>query len=219
MNRQPHHTVRRALSTSIAAASIAACAHGQVEVTVDARANCGNASAPGTVLNLDPGEWLVTPLDGALNIWGYENACDSNGNNCDAGWIWFFTVLIGTDPDFTLPPKCCASVNRWSTSAAALAHARASIFTVPGDVPLDVKFFLDDIPCGDNEGRVSFLVSPHCRADFNLDGFVDFFDFNDFVTCFDGSACPAERDADFNADGFVDFFDFNDFVDAFESGC
>ncbi|QOJ01517.1 MAG: hypothetical protein HRU70_13900 [Phycisphaeraceae bacterium] len=60
---------------------------------------------------------------------------------------------------------------------------------------------------------------PTCPADFNGDGFVDFFDFQDFVDCFEGVFCPPGKDADFNLDGFVDFFDFQDFVDAFEIGC
>ena len=54
-----------------------------------------------------------------------------------------------------------------------------------------------------------------CPADFNNDGFVDIFDFNDFVTAFESG----DPSADFNGDGFVDFFDFNDFVTAFETGC
>ena len=58
-----------------------------------------------------------------------------------------------------------------------------------------------------------------CPADFNDDGFVDFFDFNDFVTCFEGGACPPGKSADFNGDGFADYFDFNDFVNAFDLGC
>jgi hypothetical protein len=58
-----------------------------------------------------------------------------------------------------------------------------------------------------------------CRADFNGDGFVDFFDFNDFVDCFEGIACPAGKSADFNGDGFADFFDFDEFVAVFEAGC
>jgi hypothetical protein len=54
-----------------------------------------------------------------------------------------------------------------------------------------------------------------CAADFNADGFVDFFDWSDFVAAFDiGNA-----GADFNADGFIDFFDFNDYAAAFEAGC
>jgi hypothetical protein len=58
-----------------------------------------------------------------------------------------------------------------------------------------------------------------CPADFNGDGFIDFFDFDDFVLCFEGGGCPSGKTADFNADGFVDFFDFDDFVLAFETGC
>jgi hypothetical protein len=59
---------------------------------------------------------------------------------------------------------------------------------------------------------------PGCPADFNGDGFVDFFDYDDFVACFEGSGAPG-CDADFNNDGFVDFFDYDDFVLAFETGC
>jgi hypothetical protein len=58
-----------------------------------------------------------------------------------------------------------------------------------------------------------------CFADFNNDGFVDFFDYSDFVQCFEGSGCPRGRDADINGDGFVDFFDYGDYVDIFERGC
>jgi hypothetical protein len=66
--------------------------------------------------------------------------------------------------------------------------------------------------------RVVSVVSS-CRADFNSDGFLDFFDYTDFVNCFEGGGCPEGTSADFNNDGFVDFFDYNDFVAAFESGC
>ena len=62
-------------------------------------------------------------------------------------------------------------------------------------------------------------IDVRCPADFNGDGFVDFFDYDDFVTCFEGGECPLGRNADMNFDGFVDFFDFDDFVAAFELGC
>ena len=65
----------------------------------------------------------------------------------------------------------------------------------------------------------SMTTDVNCPADFNNDGFLDFFDFNDFVTCFEGGDCPDGKTADFNGDGFADFFDFNDFVSAFEAGC
>jgi hypothetical protein len=54
-----------------------------------------------------------------------------------------------------------------------------------------------------------------CPGDFNSDGFVDFTDFDSFVTAFDAGG-PG---ADFNGDGFVDFTDFDAFVAAFEAPC
>jgi subtilisin family serine protease len=56
-------------------------------------------------------------------------------------------------------------------------------------------------------------------CDFNSDGFLDFFDYDDFVACFEGGACPCGRTADFNGDDFVDFFDYDAFVEAFQAGC
>ncbi len=58
-----------------------------------------------------------------------------------------------------------------------------------------------------------------CPADFNGDGFLDFFDYDDYVNCFETGVCPAGKNADYNLDGFVDFFDYDDFVQAFENGC
>lgn len=71
---------------------------------------------------------------------------------------------------------------------------------------------------------VSFVVTgpvgPGCDADFNGDGFVDFFDYDAFVSCYEGSGCPAGRaDADMTGDGFVDFFDYDAFVEGYETGC
>ncbi|QOI99085.1 MAG: hypothetical protein HRU70_00695 [Phycisphaeraceae bacterium] len=60
---------------------------------------------------------------------------------------------------------------------------------------------------------------PSCPADFNDDGFVDFFDLDAYVECFEGGECPPGKSADFNDDGFVDFFDLDAFVEAFEVGC
>jgi hypothetical protein len=45
-------------------------------------------------------------------------------------------------------------------------------------------------------------------ADFNLDGFVDFFDFDGYVAAFESGSCAA----DVNKDGFLDFFDFDRFA-------
>jgi hypothetical protein len=62
-------------------------------------------------------------------------------------------------------------------------------------------------------------VTRACRPDFNRDGFLDFFDYDDFVGCFETGQCPGGTTADFSGDGFADFFDYDDFVAAFEAGC
>ncbi len=56
---------------------------------------------------------------------------------------------------------------------------------------------------------------PSGSADFNGDGFSDFFDFDEFVSSFEAG----NPNADFTGDGFLDFFDFDAFVEAFEQGC
>ncbi len=63
------------------------------------------------------------------------------------------------------------------------------------------------------------ITDAGCPSDFNLDGFTDFFDYLDYVTCFEGGRCPDGKVADFNDDGIADFFDYMGFVEAFETGC
>ncbi len=76
-------------------------------------------------------------------------------------------------------------------------------------------------PSVENGTVLSILVDPQrpCRADFNGDCFLDFFDFAAYVECFETGQCPPGRTADFNGDGFVDFFDLDRFVAEFERGC
>jgi|GEM_PF-2937821 len=54
-----------------------------------------------------------------------------------------------------------------------------------------------------------------CIADFNGDGFVEFTDFDAFVTAFEAG----NPSSDVNGDGFLDFDDFDYFVAFFEEGC
>ncbi len=63
-----------------------------------------------------------------------------------------------------------------------------------------------------------FLISMSglpCRADFNHDDVVNFFDYLDFVSAF-VAELPS---ANFNRDAVIDFFDYLDYVDAFSTGC
>ena len=76
----------------------------------------------------------------------------------------------------------------------------------------------------DPVGRIFYAISrpfllAGCPADFNRDGFLDGFDYDAFVQCFEGDPCPSGLSADFNLDGFTDGFDYDDFVAAFEQGC
>ena len=76
------------------------------------------------------------------------------------------------------------------------------------------------LPCGSRASLPADLtITACCPADFNGDGFLDFFDYADFTACFEAGACPPGLTADFNGDRFVDFFDYADFVAAFEVGC
>ncbi|MEK6701551.1 MAG: GC-type dockerin domain-anchored protein [Planctomycetota bacterium] len=83
---------------------------------------------------------------------------------------------------------------------------------------LDVASAIDDLGriCGwgtlDGMPMAYLLV---CRADFNGDGAIDFFDYDAFVVAFEAGA-PG---ADFDGDGAIDFFDYDAFVRAFEAGC
>ncbi len=64
-------------------------------------------------------------------------------------------------------------------------------------------------------GLTAVQPKPSCPADFNNDGFLDFTDFDAFVSAFEIGG-PG---SDFNSDGFLDFTDFDAFVGAFEQGC
>jgi hypothetical protein len=68
---------------------------------------------------------------------------------------------------------------------------------------------------GLESSHVARWGKPPCRADLNEDGFVDFFDYLEFVTDFESG----DFSSDFNRDGFLDFFDYLMFVEAFEAGC
>jgi hypothetical protein len=67
--------------------------------------------------------------------------------------------------------------------------------------------------CGGAATREAFLTV--CPADYNCDGFTDFFDYDTFAAAYE----LGNPDADFNGDGFLDFFDYDDYVAAFEQGC
>lgn len=58
-----------------------------------------------------------------------------------------------------------------------------------------------------------------CLADFNLDGFVDGIDYDEFNAAFENSDPVLQMAADMNGDGFVDGIDYDLFNYYFETGC
>ncbi|XVJ58976.1 MAG: hypothetical protein HEQ23_06060 [Tepidisphaera sp.] len=69
------------------------------------------------------------------------------------------------------------------------------------------------------QASFSRIAAPTCPADFNGDQFLDFFDYDEYVACFETGICPPGKTADFNGDEFTDFFDYDEYVLAFETGC
>ena len=67
--------------------------------------------------------------------------------------------------------------------------------------------------CGTDTSTAAVLSV--CGPDFNCDGFLDFFDYDDFVGAFEGG----DPRADYNGDEFADFFDYDAFIADFETGC
>jgi RHS repeat-associated protein len=54
------------------------------------------------------------------------------------------------------------------------------------------------------------VATRHPIADFNRDGFTDFFDELAYDDCFTGSGCPSGQTADLNLDGVADMFDYDE---------
>ena len=118
---------------------------------------------------------------------------------------------VGTaDDDLHLQPSSPA-LDRANNNALA---ATLDLDGLPRfrDVPAAPDLGLGTPPFAD---LGAYELQPPCAADFNHDGFTDFFDYDAFVDAFE----QGDIAADFNADGFLDFFDYDAFVDAFEAGC
>ncbi len=149
---------------------------------------------------------LISPADGAVGVsldpvlsWSASSGATS------------YTAVVSLSP--TLSPAVWTASGLGSTSVQ-----------VPGGVLSTCgTYYWGVVASGPGGNRAS---SPASRvfqtpipADFNGDGFLDFFDFDEFVDCFEGVVCPPGGTADFDGDGFVDFFDFDAFVIAFDQGC
>jgi endonuclease/exonuclease/phosphatase family metal-dependent hydrolase len=121
-----------------------------------------------------------------------------------------YTVRIDDNPSFSSPFE--------------QAGIAATSFAVPSGILAQCGTYWWTVVATNTSGSTSASNGPDAfstliPADFNADGFADFFDYDDFVACYEGFGCPPGKDADFNGDGFADFFDYDDFVLAYEEGC
>jgi hypothetical protein len=109
---------------------------------------------------------------------------------------------------------------RWTRNGSAIPGGEDGTLEIAAAALADAGAYAAEAwtPCASRQARAATLTVL-CRADFNRDRFVDFFDYDAFVACYEGAGCPAGESADMNADGFVDFFDFDDFVEAYQGAC
>lgn len=107
--------------------------------------------------------------------------------------FWVEVVIEGSNASY---------LARWGVNAEPLRQDR-------------LGYFQQDTS---RKAGLRIAASMPVRADWNGDGFVDFFDYDAFVGCFEGGECRAGRTADYNADGGADARDLIDFVLDFESG-
>jgi hypothetical protein len=153
---------------------------------------------------------LIQGWDGTLpgvgSFDGHPRFVDADG----------FDDLVGTmDDDFSLLSDSDA-IDQGDLSlvpeGVTLDLARLDRFRQNAMVPDAVAGGGNPVDCG------AFEYQRLCEAEFNADGFLDFFDFDAFVEVFELGVYGGAS-ADFNGDGFVDFFDYDAFVAAFEAGC
>ena len=165
---------------------------------------------------LGPSGWINPRVTLAYWRW-YSNDRGSNPNTNS------MPVLISNDDGATWSPVELVAENagRWVEKRWDLAGVGGG-----GVVPTDrmrLRFVARDltgaiVEAAVDEVSVAVTGCPPNPADFNGDGFIDFFDLDAFIECFEGGACPEGKTADFNGDGFIDFFDLDAFVEAFENG-
>ncbi|QOI99124.1 MAG: hypothetical protein HRU70_00910 [Phycisphaeraceae bacterium] len=192
------------------------CANAVAIADGDTPINTVSATGDGTPTNTGCGIGSSFHND----VWFvYEAACNGTVtvSTCDASYdtiIAAYGADCPTEPDTAIvcdddgcdSPNTLASRMTFAVTAGQSYLIRVGSFSATGRGTATVTV-------------ATVCDEPTCPADFNDDGFLDFFDLDAYVACFEGTECPEGKDADFNGDGFVDFFDLDAYTEAFENGC
>ena len=149
----------------------------------------------------------------------WSSGTPSGPVRCDVGICGFLTGQLNfppagiyADPSSPLPAfNFSYRAPHFSEPAEIVFETQTSVF----DVYLERESTesasrLDELA----EGRATILVVP-CRADFDLDGELNIFDFLAFQNAF----VAGDPMADFDFDGELTLFDFLAFQNRFNQGC
>jgi hypothetical protein len=122
-------------------------------------------------------------------------------------------MQVNADSDYDNGPLTF----QWYHEGVAIDGADGDTYTLSDIVPADAGAYwvIVSNDCGQVTSDAAHVTVTACPADYNLDAFVDFFDYDEYV----GDFLDGSPRSDFNGDHFLDFFDYNDFVGAFEAGC
>lgn len=158
---------------------------------------------------------LIDDLPGVRNSYGNSISDDGrvavggyglNGGNVDQSFLW--TPQHGmVDLVDSIETGVGIDLAGWELEPQVVSR--------DGRVVAGLAVFSDGTPTGLRFTPFVYELRPSCRADFNTDGRLDFFDFVAFVAAF-GDQDPA---ADLDGDGLFLFQDVLEFVAAFGDGC
>ncbi len=183
----------------------------QAIVTSAGVMHCIAMHVPRSSGGINPVAYVISPNSGEHFIPG-DSATISYAADDDLA-VTGVDIRLSTDGGATFPTLLASHVPpvgsfNWTvTSVPYTVHARVRVIASDADAHT-----------GSDDSDSDFTIG-QCPADFNSDGAVDFFDYDEFVQCFEGGTCPPGKTADFNNDTAVDFFDYDQFVQAYELGC
>jgi len=149
-----------------------------------------------------------TPIATVLESFATGASAGLAGDACNpAGTL---PLVLGSDTQSGTTQLGLLSVTYGLTLTVGIRGDGIAYFDLT-DVVLSPSILVGSMSFTSGEAR----LTAYCAADFNVDGFLTFEDFDAFVSAFEGGSASS----DLNCDGFLTFEDFDAFVAEFEQGC